>query len=91
MRVLGCPAIAGVSLILAFSQREKEQGKIDFRSTFYTIIVLNWDCPLPFRSATRGLGLLLFLNSSLNKGAFFFLSLKAVHLIYNTRVRLKNP
>jgi hypothetical protein len=27
VRVLGCSVIAGVSLILAFSQREKEQGK----------------------------------------------------------------
>jgi hypothetical protein len=26
-RVLGCPIIAGVSLILAFSQREKGQDK----------------------------------------------------------------
>jgi len=35
VRVLGCPVIAGVSLILAFSQREKEQDKIDFRRSPY--------------------------------------------------------
>jgi hypothetical protein len=29
------PIHAGVSLILAFSQREKEQGKIDFYGVFY--------------------------------------------------------
>jgi hypothetical protein len=34
VRVLGCLFIAGASLILAFSQREKGQGKKDFLCAF---------------------------------------------------------
>jgi hypothetical protein len=34
VRVLGCPVIAGVSLILAFSYREKGQSKRNFAEPF---------------------------------------------------------